>query len=398
MGVDVASTDFDGDGRADLVVAAPSFVTPTSTTTEYAQVVPACIPTSSQTNGGALVFLGQADGTFKEGFRLFALTDIPGCTPAGTTACRRSSISRNGVAGGFDFNADGKQDLVLTRNNGFEVFLGRAPDDPSLAKPTMECSPAFSFPYTVETTSVPAALGDVDGDGCHDVSVRYNNGTRIGIFVAFGFDPAGACGAGSMQPAWLRLSGDSEAGVNQLRLGVATTRAGRVLGDARDFIAVSAELFPFMGVPQPAVLLFDAAQLAAKKPASGGALVGALGDGLSPIPVLYKDRAPGLGRALAAGDLTGDGVPDLVVGATGANVNGDGTGAVFVFEGGAQLPGPRPAWLTVAADSRERGAFGQDLSLSPAAPGVAPALVVGAPLSSRSGTANGSAFLTAVDL
>jgi hypothetical protein len=200
-----------------------------------------------------------------------------------------------------------------------------------------------------------------------------------------------------MVPAWVRVSGDSEVGVNQLRLGTALTRAGRVLGDTREFLAVTADLFPFMGLAQPTVLLYDLAQLAAKKPAAGGAaLAGALGDGLTPIPVLYKERAPGFGRALAAADLTGDGVPDLVVGAPGANVNGDGSGAVFVFEGGAALDGRRPTWLTLAADGAERGNFGQDLCLSPVA-GAARALAVGAPASYRTGTSNGTAFVTALD-
>ena len=399
MGIDVASTDFDGDGRVDLAVSAPNFVTPATTTTEYATNVTACMPATAQTNGGVLVFLGQTDGTFKEGFRLFAVTDIPGCTPAATTPCRRSQLSRTGIVGGFDFNNDNREDLMVTRANGFEVFLGRAPDDATLAKPTMECTPGFTFPYLAQAISMPAALGDVDGDGCDDLGMRYTDGTRLGFIVAFGFDAGGACGAGSMQPAWVRVSGDSEVGVNQLRLGTAISRAGRVLGDARDFLAVTADVFPYMGVAQPAVLLYDYAQLAAKKPAAGGAaLAGALGDGLVPIPVLYKERAPGLGRSISGGaDVTGDGVPDLVVGAPGANVNGDGTGAVFIFEGGAALNGPRPSWMTLAADQHERGAFGQDLCLSPLA-GATRALAVGAPVSYRTGTANGSAWVTALDL
>jgi hypothetical protein len=113
--------------------------------------------------------------------------------------------------------------------------------------------------------------------------------------------------------------------------------------------------------------------------------------------VLYKDRAPGLGRSLASADVTGDGVSDLIVGATGANVNGDGTGAVFVFEGGAALSGPRPSWLTVAADGAERGAFGQDVCVSPAVGATKSALAIGAPASYRTGTANGTAFLTPLD-
>ena len=91
-----------------------------------------CIPASNLTAGGVLVSLGQSDGSFKPAYRLWAPGDIAGCTPAGNAVCQRRSIGR-GVVGGFDFNGDGKQDLGVLRNNGFDVLLGRAPDDGSHA-------------------------------------------------------------------------------------------------------------------------------------------------------------------------------------------------------------------------------------------------------------------------
>jgi len=84
-----------------------------------------------------------------------------------------------------------------------------------------------------------------------------------------------------------------------MQLGIATARAGKVLGDNRDFLAVSALLYPFNGITQPTVLLFDIAQLVAKRPATGGAVVGAINDGLTPITLVYKERAPLFGRSLA---------------------------------------------------------------------------------------------------
>jgi hypothetical protein len=116
--------------------------------------------------------------------------------------------------------------------------------------------------------------------------------------------------------------------------------------------------------------------------------------------VLYKERAQQLGRALYGDvDLTGDGIVDLVVSAPGASVNGDGIGAVFVFAGGAGLAagGPRDSVLTVVGDERERGLFGQDISLVPAAGALKATLGVGAPLSYRTGTANGAAFVLPLD-
>lgn len=145
---------------------------------------------------------------------------------------------------------------------------------------------------------------------------------------------------------------------------------------------------------QPTVLLVPTAQIVAKRPATGGQLVSILGDGLLAVPLVPTIRALGFGRALAGNiDVDNDGKRDLVVSAPGAAVNGDGTGAVFVFKGGTVTSGANLPALVIAADDRERGAFGQDLSLSAAKGMVPAALGIGAPLSYRAGTSNGTAFV-----
>ena len=68
------------------------------------------------------------DGTFKPAYRLWAPTVIPGCTPDTDARCRRSAIGR-GLVGGFDLNGDGKEDLGVLRDRGFELFLGRGAED-----------------------------------------------------------------------------------------------------------------------------------------------------------------------------------------------------------------------------------------------------------------------------
>jgi hypothetical protein len=394
VGSDVAFTDWNGDGRLDLVVAAPQLSTPTMNNTEYAMSKPACVTSSGQGNGGALIQLAQADGSFKPAFRVFAVADIPGCTPAGDAKCKRKELAKAGLAGGFDFDGDGKQDLLVTRANGLEIFLGRDPDDAGLAKPTMACDPTFSLPALAQTVSAPAVLGDLDRDGCDEVSVRYSDNSRSGVLIAFGFAAGGGRCGGHTGPAWLRISGDAEKGLNNLQLGVASARAGRLLDDAREFVAISAAMFPLEGVAQPSVLLFDTAQLAAKRPASGEAVVGALNDSLEPFAVAYRERAPGFGRAIAGDvDFDGDGVVDLVVSAPGASINGDGTGAVFAFRGGKDFRGRLEPWLTVLGDGAERASVGADLAATAAKSGARAALVIGAPLSYRTGTANGTAWL-----
>jgi hypothetical protein len=216
---------------------------------------------------------------------------------------------------------------------------------------------------------------------------------RSGLLVLFGYDASGKRCAGHDQPSWLRISGDGESGSNNMQLGIASARAGRVLGDARDFVAISAGLFPFEGVPQPTVLLFDSAQLAAARPEMGGAVVSALG-ALTPLALVHRERAPGFGRSLVGNvDLDGDGQVDLLVSAPGASINGDGVGAVFAYRGGASLRGRLDPWLTIVGDQRERGSVGQDLSAVAATMSTPATIAVGVPLSERTGAANGTSFL-----
>ncbi len=408
IAADVAMTDFDGDGRKDLIIAAPNFGIPTRTTdggvssTEYALNRSECAVPSAQSPGAVLVHMGMADGTYREGFRVWAVRDIPGCTvPDGgsATICQRTQLSRNGVIGGFDFDGDAKQDLGMTRSNGFEVFAGRAPDDAQLTKPSMACDPIFTFPFITQTTSMPTPLGDLNADGCDEIGFRYSdNANRQGVIIAFGFDPGGTRCGGVTVPSWVRISGDTETGVATMRLGVAMTRARDVLASGVDTVAITADLYPFQGVTQPTVLLVPTSQIVAKRPASGERLVSILGDGLVAVPIVPMVRALGFGRQLMGNvDTDGDGKRDLVVSAPGANVNGDGTGAVYVFKGGTVTQGANLPVLLIAADDRERGAFGQDLSLSASRGNVPAALGIGAPLSYRQGTANGTAFVLPLD-
>lgn len=405
-GFDVAYGDFDGDGIIDAITAVPGFVTPLPNSTEYAALTidGGCTPASGTAVGGAVVAAGLGDGTFKEAFRVWAPPSIASCD-AGT--CTRQALGRFGLASGFDFDHDGKQDVALARTNGLEVLLGSARTDMSLVKPTQVCQPAYSLPQLAQNTFGPVALGDLDGDGCDEVAVRYGTldttfadfvRSPNGVVIVYGFDAVGGrCGA-SVAPSAIRISGEPEVGLNSMQLGFAVTRAGKVLGDNRDFVAISARLYPFEGVAQPTVLLFDVQELNAKRPASGITLVAAVGDGLSPIPLVYRERAPQLGRALVGNiDLTGDGVVDLVVGAPGANASGDGVGAVFVFQGGASMQGAQSSVLTLFGDGRERGNFGQELAVSKASGALKPFIGVSAPASYRTGTANGAAWLVSTD-
>ncbi len=425
VGTDVGFTDFNGDGRPDLIVGAPNFQLPgtaqraTEIVPVYANEPTGCLQAAAQAVGGVLVSLSRPDGSFAPAYRLAAPVVIADCLPATDAKCRRVGQGR-GVVGGFDWNGDGKQDVATLRSGGFEIFLGRAPADETLAKLTLVCDSAFSLvSQAPATTSTLAAVGDLDGDKCDEVAVRAGpDATRGGIIIAFGAD-ATACG-GHKIPALLRVLADIEVGLPNVGLGQAIARAGKIRGDAKDVLAVSASRFPADGIVQPTVLLYDVAALAMAVRApvptmtmgpmpDGGLMlpqgpsmvtVPGFGDRLVPVPLVLRDRPAGFGQAMAGNvDFTGDGKPDLVISAPGASVGSEGSGAVYVFAGGTlgPLPDgssvlvPEPAVL-ILGDTHERGQPGADLSLTAGGPGVPPFIVIGVPASYRTGTQNGSAF------
>ncbi|WNG23879.1 VCBS repeat-containing protein [Cystobacter fuscus] len=397
VGSDVAFTDFNGDGRADAVVGASNFTQP-GASVRAAEITPyfvekaACLPASSVEGlGGVQVLLGQADGSFKQAYWLWAPEDFADCTETGS-ACKRRALGRS-VVGGFDFNGDGKQDLGVLRNNGFELFLGRAPDDASLTKLSMGCDPVYSSRYFDRQTSAPAALGDLDGDKCDEVAWRAADGSASNVIILFGYDASGAKCARKV-PTMVRLA-DRQADAPGLYagLGGSTARVGRVLGKSgADYLAVTATNIPYEGVTQPSVLLIDVAEVVKRRPTTGEVNVKAVD--LNPIMVVSPTRAVNFGAAVRGNvDLTKDGVPELIVSASGASVSSDGGGAVFVYEGGPAVKGAPSPWILLTGDTAERSNFGQSLALTPGDGKTPPTLVIGAPLSYRTGAENGTAFM-----
>jgi hypothetical protein len=97
------------------------------------------------------------------------------------------------------------------------------------------------------------------------------------------------------------------------------------------------------------------------------------------------------GAAVATGDLNGDGIADLVVGATRAD---NGRGKVYVFFGGtgfsSRTAESASAVLTADFDDQR---FGGTLVVADVDGDGQPDLVVGAPLSSRFQTSGGAAYV-----
>jgi hypothetical protein len=154
----MASGDFNGDGKLDLVATNP--------------------------NGNISVLLGQGDGTFQ------APVDYP------------AGVGPTAIAVG-DFNGDGKLDLVVanTHSNNVSVLLGNGDGT---------FQPAVEFVVGSDPRSV--AVGDFNGDGKLDIVVG-NSGATSGISnlsVLLGN------GDGTLQPA---LTYDAGFGITSVAVG-----------------------------------------------------------------------------------------------------------------------------------------------------------------------------------
>jgi hypothetical protein len=158
-----------------------------------------------------------------------------------------------------------------------------------------------------------AYLGDVDNDHIGDVAVGLPLANRVSIY-------AGGAQGFRKPPIELRPPAGKSKG-----FGATVVAVGDLNGDGHPDLAVLADLAPPHSGGQAAVYF-------------GGA------NGISPTAgwVMPARKAKDTPTAVVAGDLDGDRVPELVVGAPDSR---EGRGRVYVFRGGPTGPAPAPTWI-----------------------------------------------------
>ena len=298
--------------------------------------------------GGAVALMADVSGDGVVDIAVGASGDDDGATGAGAVYIVRGTrtgaqalASANGkivgessndqagkaVAGLGDVDGDGVGDLVLGApfNNAGGTDRGAAYLVLGPVTGTLDMSVDSALKMTGATDldyagRAVAAGGDVDGDGVIDL-----------IVGARGSDLGGASGG-----AVYIVASDH---VGRLRLNAAdAVLVGEAAGDlAGDAVAGGRDL-DGDGLNDVAV---GARQSSPGGSASGGAylLYGPLSgtidlaDAELTLSGQAANDAAGTSVALT-GDVTGDGLPDLLVGATGHDAAGTGAGAAYVFAGG----------------------------------------------------------------
>ncbi|MGA8277155.1 MAG: integrin alpha [Rhodanobacteraceae bacterium] len=381
--------DINGDGIDDLVIGAP-----------FAD-------SNGAMSGTSYVVFGRRDG-FPASVDLGTLDGNDGFRLDGTSG---RYFSGGSVAGAGDINGDGVDDLVIGATypvvkgdypGSSYVVFGRTSGFPAILDlGTLDGTDGFRLDGVkagAQSGYPVAAAGDLNADGIDDLVIgaylASPNGYASGSsYVVFGH---GGAFAGNVSLSALdghggfRIDGIA---ANEFS-GLSVSGAGDINGDGIDDLMIGASgdgafagssyvLFGHSG-DFPVSLRLDAFD------GSNGFRL----DGLAPVDYSGSSVAD-------ADDINGDGLDDLLIGASGADPNGSGSGSSYVFFGHL---GKFPASLSLGTLDGNNGfrldgvAAGDSSGYSVAHAGDVNGdgiddLVIGAPFASPNGGATGSAYV-----
>ncbi len=328
-----AAGNVNGDGFDDLIIGAPL-----------------ADPNGSR-SGSSYVVLGRTD--FPASMDLSSLDGSNGFVLNGEEAYDESGYS---VSAAGDVNGDGFDDLIIgapytnPNNNyytgsSYVVFGKSGGFSASIDLTTLDGSNGFVIngagSYDESGASVDTA-GDVNGDGFDDVIIGAlladpNNNSNAGSsYVVFG-----KSGGFSASIDLTTLDGSNGFAINGVAAGdysgVSVSAAGDVNGDGIDDVIIGAPLANPNGMIEAgeAYVVFGASSFSASIDLSN--LNATDGFVLNGGP---SDNESGT-SASAAGDVNGDGIDDVIIGAPLADPNNDSNaGTSYVVFGASDLSGP----------------------------------------------------------
>ena len=342
-GISVSSAgDVNGDGYDDLIIGASE-----------------ADPNGDFEAGETYVIYGGASAPGTDGvLDLGALNGTNGFILTGIDASDYSGIS---VSSAGDVNGDGYDDLIIgagyadpnedsSAGETYIVYGGAsAPGtDGVLDLSTLNGTNGFILTGTdagdQSGWSVSSA-GDVNGDGYDDLIIGANRA-----------DPNGDSQAGETHVVYGGASAPGTDGVLDLsdlngtngfiltgidvfdQSGFSVSSAGDVNGDGYDDLIIGAGLADPNGDSNAGetYIVYGGASA----PGTDGVLDLSDLDGTNGFTLTGIDAGDQSGRSVSsAGDVNGDGYDDLIIGAFGADPNGDSSGETYVVYGGASAPG-----------------------------------------------------------
>lgn len=303
-----AAGDVNGDGFADVLVAAPN---------------------EGANRGRVFLYLGSSTG----------LAATPAWTAQGESV---GAFFGNGVAGVGDVNRDGYADVLVgaqyqevdgIRQAGrVYLFLGSAQG--------LELQPAWTYSGTHEAEEVGGVVqpaGDVNRDGYADVVVSaahfIRGGIQVGRAMVFHGSPTGP----GAQPNWVHTGEQPGANFGQSAAGAAD-----VNGDGYSDLLVGSQHFDGEVEDEGRVFLFLGSPVGLAATSSWTATYSP-----SEPRRVGSPRQQFFGNSLgSAGDVNGDGYTDVLIGAYFAEVDEMDEGMAMLYFGGPAGLSDSPAWVT----------------------------------------------------
>ncbi len=276
------------------------------------------------------------------------LSNLDGSNGFAINGVNSYDFSGSSVSDAGDFNGDGFGDLIIGgdparggSNNSYVVFGGpNAGRGGVVELYNLDGTNGFAVAGVageLYSSRPVSGAGDVNGDNFDDLIIGNTsaNGYAGQSYVVFGGQGVGS--GGVLDLSTLDGSnGFTINGVNSIDFsGAAVSGAGDVNGDGFDDLFIGAPLASpnsksFAGV---SYLIFGGPRVGRSGVIELSRLDGTNGfavNGINP-----NDRSGG--SVSGAGDLNGDGVDDLIIGASHADPNGDGSGQSYLVFGGPGL-------------------------------------------------------------
>lgn len=364
-----ATSDLNGDGIADLIVAAP-----------LADV-------GLSNNGAVYVFYGS---------------DLPLGVQSANGTNADLVLRGAGVGDGFgacvcagDVNGDGADDLVVGANlvdgpgaadaGACYVFYGPLASATPISANAASVRIAGSTAVAGDRFGSTVGIADVDGNGTSDVLVGapgHDIGALADAGCVYVFAGGTSLASGTVAAASMHFDGD---GVND-QLGSRILSGDLDDDGVRDLVICAPLADPML----PPVSL-NAGKVFVLR---GGAGLASGAVGASAIVLTGVAPQDRFGESAAVADVDGDGIDDLVVGAPRNDAFGTDTGRVYVFRGGAHLgSGTADDADVILSGMPTHNAFGESLRTADVDGDSIADVLVGAPDADYLNDRNGRVYV-----